>query len=246
MRLRLAFSVAVHVEPRILLIDEILAVGDVRFMQKCLERIEELKQDGVTILLTSHVMVHIRKLADRVVWLANGVVRGQGDTEEIVERYESVMIEGLPEPEPLPEGGMRVGTKKVEIERVRLLGPDAAPAQSLRSAYPATIEVDYFAHERVEKPIFGIGFHPEGGETLAMDLDTDSDHFWIDEVEGHGTVKLSIERLDLAAGEYLLDVGIYGNEWGEVYDYLWECRSFTVEAETNKGLVAPPRKWEVR
>ena len=105
MRTRLAFAVAVNIDPSILLIDEILAVGDLRFQERCLSRIEELRDNRVTILLTSHVASHVLRICPRTVWLQNGLVRLDGDTEQVIDSYQNMMRLDLPAPE---ERGGRV------------------------------------------------------------------------------------------------------------------------------------------
>ncbi len=87
MYIRLAFAVAVHVEPQILLMDEILAVGDVNFQKKCIEKIKEFKKQGITIVFVSHNMEDVYEICDRVVWLDRGHIKEMGDTKEIGERY---------------------------------------------------------------------------------------------------------------------------------------------------------------
>ncbi len=87
MYIRLAFAVAVHVEPQILLMDEILAVGDANFQKKCISKIKEFKKQGITIVFVSHNMDDVYEICDRVVWLDHGHIKAMGDTKEIGERY---------------------------------------------------------------------------------------------------------------------------------------------------------------
>ncbi len=87
MYIRLAFAVAVHVEPQILLMDEILAVGDANFQKKCIEKIKEFKKQGITIVFVSHNMEDVYEICDRVVWLDHGHIKAMGGTKEIGEQY---------------------------------------------------------------------------------------------------------------------------------------------------------------
>ena len=85
--MRLAFSVAINVDADILLIDEILAVGDQHFQDKCYEKLEELKKSGKTIVIVSHSLPSVKKLCDRAIWLYNGEIRLDGDTKKVVDEY---------------------------------------------------------------------------------------------------------------------------------------------------------------
>jgi ABC-type polysaccharide/polyol phosphate transport system ATPase subunit len=91
MQLRLAFAVAVHTEPEILLIDEVLAVGDMSFQRKCLDRIAEFKAAGCSMLIVSHVGSMVEDTCDEVIWLDHGVLRAAGPTPEIVRQYAAYM-----------------------------------------------------------------------------------------------------------------------------------------------------------
>lgn len=243
MRTRLAFSVAVHIDPTILLIDEILAVGDLRFQQKCLGRIEELRDSGVTILLTSHVMTHVQRICPRTIWLQNGVVRLDGDTEQVTDSYENMMRKDLPAPEERPDGGLRIGTRRVEITDARLLDTDGEPTKSIIAGAALSVEIEYRAHERVTDAIFSVTLHGDGTGTPVLDVSTDAEGVRIGTLVDEGVLRLDLDRLDLAPGRYHLDIGIYGAEWTEIYDYLWEARALDVEGVAAKGPVAPPRHW---
>jgi lipopolysaccharide transport system ATP-binding protein len=246
MRTRLAFAVAVSIDPAILLIDEILAVGDLRFQQRCLQRIEELRDGGVTILLTSHVVTHVKRICSRSIWLQNGLVRLDGPTEQVMESYENMMRRDLPAPEELAGGGMRIGTRRVEIVEARLLDRDGAPSTHIAGGAPVAIEMDYRAHERVPDAIVSVTLHEDGSGTPVVDVNTDAERVRVGELGGEGTLRLDLERLDLAPGIYHLDVGLYGAEWTEVLDYLWQAHTFEVVGDPAEGPLAPPRSWTVR
>ncbi len=92
MYIRLAFAVAINVDPRLLIVDEILAVGDVTFQQRCLEKFVEFRNDGRTIILVTHDLVSVKNMCDRAIWLKGGVVTGEGDPSELVESYTEMML----------------------------------------------------------------------------------------------------------------------------------------------------------
>ncbi|MGD9048430.1 MAG: ABC transporter ATP-binding protein, partial [Anaerolineae bacterium] len=89
MRMRLGFSVAIHLQPNILLVDEVLAVGDQAFQHRCLDRINEMKQQGITIILVTHNLKEVQRMCDRAIWLDDGQIRVQGDVLDVIDRYVS-------------------------------------------------------------------------------------------------------------------------------------------------------------
>jgi lipopolysaccharide transport system ATP-binding protein len=245
MRLRLAFAVAVHTDPEILLLDEILAVGDLRFQEKCLGRLELLRERGVSILLTSHYMAQVRRLCHRVVWLSKGEVRALGDVDDVTGRYEDAMREGQA-PEPLPGGGLRMGTREIEITAIRLTDAQGHAIRWLAAGTGMTVAIDFMAHRDVTGATFGVGVHAADTGVHCLDLDMASDLEPTVIGGGTGTVELQIDRLDLADGSYHLDVGIYDANWDRTYDHHWRALSFEVSGGGGKAVLAPPRNWKLR
>ena len=258
MQMRLAFSVAVHVDPEILLVDEVLAVGDLAFQHKCLEQIADFKRQGCAILLVSHDTGLIRRLCDEAVWLEHGKVIERGVTHRVVDRYVEAMqmetrrrtpqrpgVVRLPDGTELKLNENRMGSLEVEIERVRLLGSHGEELSGLLSGSCINVEIDFFAPQPVEGPIFGVTITSEEDQVL-FDASTATSGL-LPEIRGRGQVVLRIERLDLAPGRFFMDVGIYQRDWDYAYDYHWHVYPFLVEAERGfKGLILPPHHWEFR
>src|SRR3954471_19665167 len=117
MYVRLAFAVAINVDPQLLIIDEILAVGDVTFQQKCLEKFVDFRNEGRTIVLVTHAMNSVKDMCDRAIWLTHGVITGEGDPAELVEAYTETM---LGERLRNDDGSVRRGSGEIEIEQVEL------------------------------------------------------------------------------------------------------------------------------
>jgi hypothetical protein len=174
------------------------------------------------------------------------MIRLDGATEEVADRYRNMMLEDLPPPEDLPDGGLRIGNRRVEVTSVRLLGRDGAPTKLITAGQPVVVEIDYVAHELVRDPVFGITVHAEGSGQPILELDTDVDRVPVGELHGEGMMRVEVGRLDLARGSYHLDVGIYAFEWAQVFDYFWEARSLEVEGTVERGALAPPRRWTLR
>ncbi|HVE45839.1 MAG TPA: ABC transporter ATP-binding protein [Acidimicrobiales bacterium] len=243
MRLRLAFSAAIHANPEILLIDEILSVGDLRFQEKCFVYLQQLQSSGVTIVLASHELAQILRLSQRAVWMADGQVRHIGEAAEVVERYEQAMNEGVPAREPWPEGGSRHGTGEVEVVKVRILDGDGMETNVIGGTGPMTVEIDFMAHQAVPDAIFGVSAHALSDGVRAFDLNTRADGHVVGSLEGPGTIRLHLDRMNLEGGSYRLDVGIYEAKWAFPYDYLWQAFPLEVQPRERPGRQGPPHRW---
>jgi lipopolysaccharide transport system ATP-binding protein len=256
MQMRLAFSVAIHTSPSILLIDEVLAVGDMAFQHKCLERISQLRQSGCAILLVSHDASLVRRMCDEALWLDRGKVMALGPAPYVVEQYRTAMQHATRSLTPSVEeespvgnlrlGHNRLGSQEMVIEGVQLLDENGSQAEVLPSGGGLVIVLQYYAPQPVEGPIFGVTLS-QGEDSLLYDTSTESGGLSLPLVQGRGEIVLTLERLDLAPGVYNLDVGVYRSDWEYAYDYHYQAYSFTIEAPPGeKGLLRPPHHWELR
>ncbi|MEI2655550.1 MAG: ATP-binding cassette domain-containing protein [Microthrixaceae bacterium] len=141
MYVRLAFAVAINVDPQLLIIDEILAVGDVTFQQQCIEKFVEFRNEGRTIVLVTHAMNSVRDMCDRAVWLSHGVVVGEGDPAELVEQYTEQMLGHMSR---TADGSIRRGSGEVQVERDRDVRQRTSPTRQAvphrrRRPHPAAL-----------------------------------------------------------------------------------------------------------
>ena len=190
MVVRLAFSVAIHVGPDVLVVDEALSVGDTAFQQKCLQRIRRLQDEGVSILLVTHSTNTLIEYCDRGVYLRRGRLVMDGPCREVVKAYGDdllaeegaigVVVAAEPEPEPQASIPAEVQARAAEpapvaapvartilqVEQVALLGADGRPAASVRSGDPVDVLVDLQVHELVAQPCFGIQLSSTDGIVL--------------------------------------------------------------------------------
>jgi lipopolysaccharide transport system ATP-binding protein len=243
MFVRLGFSVAVHTDPEILLVDEVLAVGDQAFQRKCLERIDDLRRQGVTVLFVSHSADAVRALCNRAIWLHEGRVVADDAAEAVVRRYleHSWGRQTVAQP-----GGdeRRWGTGRIRIVRVRLLDGEGRERQQFRTGEPLVVEMHYRAEERVERPVFGLaihrsdGIHITGPNTQFAGLD-------IPAVEGEGIVTYTIPALPLLEGLYYISVSTHNWEDTEMYDYHDRMYSFRVLSVGGEryGIIASGGIW---
>lgn len=260
MQMRLGFAVAVHTDPELLLVDEVLAVGDIAFQRKCAERIAHYKSRGCAIVLVSHDVGQVARLCDEALWLREGRVAAHGPAEVVATEYESEMERETRRRTPttgtLPHSpssdGMslrahenRFGSLEIEIVAVRLLNRRGLPARELPSGDPLRIEIDYVAHRPVAGAIFGISLQREDG-VMCFDTSTESAGITLPLVSGAGTIALTMDRLDLNGDAYFVHVGAYHPRWEYAYDYHWRAYPLSIyQPEPVKGILYPPNRWEV-
>ena len=261
MKLRLAFGLIAALSPRLLVLDEVLAVGDAAFRARCLERIAELRASGTSLILASHSMSELREACDQAMWLHRGAVRGIGPVDEVVEAYEAemhrLMLAATPVGAPrdgrtkpgLVVGENRFGSQELTIERVTLAGATAGAESA-----PVTVAPGDRLRIRLE-----IGAAPGRDDDLLVSVTVRGadDTRLIDVTAGGaagadgrlapGSVaELTLERIDLSAGEYKLDVGLYGRGWEDVLDFHWGAYRFRVDGPASRGPLTPPHHWRVQ
>jgi lipopolysaccharide transport system ATP-binding protein len=256
MKLRLAFGVVAQLRPDALLVDEVIAVGDLRFQRKCLERIRELRAEGTTLILASHALGQLVEECDRVLWLNGGSVRALGEAASVVAEYETAMysttIDGTPAPageqdEALELRRNRWGTQEVTIDSVTLRGPDGASIDEIATGRRLMISLRLSSQlEAVSEPVVGFAIHRASDGVVCYDSSTAADGVRVGTVTDVITVEVEFERLDLLPGEYLFDVGVYRSDWAYAFDFHWQAYPLRVVGGTaEKGVFRPPHRWAV-
>jgi lipopolysaccharide transport system ATP-binding protein len=252
MYMRLGFAIAVTVDPDILLIDEVLAVGDEAFQHRCVGKIQEFKARGKTIVLVTHDLGSVERLCDEAVWLDGGRVRAHGVTQEIVGRYldqvareeaQALTAEhAAAEAAVAEESTQRWGSREVELTSVRLTDRAGQERYLYDSGEPCTLHLAYRAPRPVADPVFGIGIFRKDG-VCCYGTNTAIDGLVIEKVEGDGEVTVAIDRLDLVEGEYLLDVAVHGRD-GHPYDYHSRLYAFAVRSRVkDTGVIRLGHAW---
>jgi lipopolysaccharide transport system ATP-binding protein len=245
MHMRLAFSVAIHTEPDILLVDEVLAVGDIGFQRKCLARIAEFKERGCTIVLVSHDPGLINDFCDDVLWLDRGRVREFGVASDIVGRYvhEMETLHRTPVTYPAVQASSgvelrvhenRFGSLELVLEQVRVLDSYEQPTAELLDDGPLTVELRYSTDRLVRNPIFGVTIVDTGGR-VCFDTNSQGIDDAFPEAQGTGVVVARLERLPLANGGYFVEVGAYEHDWAYGYDYHAKAYPLSVQRPNRNG-----------
>lgn len=254
MYMRLAFSVAISVDADILLIDEILAVGDASFQAKCFNKLQKIKSDGATIVIVSHDLSSIERLCDRAIWINESVVKKEGRPHEIIGEYLDFSMNKDRNPEPVQEeivkaqdevaSDTRWGNKDIQIKSIKLLNQDKKSIRNVHTGDPLTIQIDFVKKKAIDTFEVGIGICSMNG-VMAYGTNTSIDKIRISHTELKGTIEYEIPQFNVLQGEYYLDVAIHTIE-GNPFDYYCKALDFTVYSEIlDVGLVRLEHKWKI-
>ncbi len=248
MYLRLAFAVAAHLEPEILIVDEVLAVGDAQFQKKCLGKMGDVAKQGRTVLFVSHNMAAVRGLCHRVIWLSGGKIVADGMTSDIVNQYllettatDSRQIDVRDAPRSFHFG-----------ERLKITNITFNHGEPIYHGQPLHVHFDYEAYADVYGVAFGFGFASlEGTRILSVDSDLNAPQFDIPKDE-HSSVDALVDELHLQPGIYMLDIGVRSGD-NNALDYLpsytqieilpSEATSNIMIRQGNTGGVRYPATW---
>ncbi len=252
MKLRLAFGVVATLQPHLLILDEVLAVGDLAFRQKCQDRIAELRESGTSLVLASHSLEEVASNCDQVAWLHRGDLRAVGDVDTVIEEYEEASSQLTYERTPVgsagEEGGLRLrenrfGSQEMTVEEVKIHG--LSPAGTIATGDPLRVSATILARdEPIDEPIFVVSLRRAGDHAIIFDLSTNADGFKVGAGVRAARVSLALERLDLPAGDYSLDVGVFEPTWEHAYDYHWQSYSLRVTGPVGgTGLLVPEHRW---
>lgn len=249
MYVRLGFAVAVSSDPDILLIDEVLAVGDRAFTRRCLDRLARMRRRGVTMVLVSHDLDLVTSFADRALYLEGGRPVAVGPVDAVVARYRSdaagdddkdTAVSQAPPVRVLEEGG-RWGNGDVEIVGVEALA-GGSPQRLLPGGGPCSLRIRYRVHRPVGDFVFGIAWHRPDG-TLVSGHNTELGGLVPKLLAEDGEVSCVYDGLDLAPGEYRVDVAVHAKE-GLAYDYWCDALRVRVTSGVDwPGVWAPSHRW---
>ncbi len=267
MYMRLGFSVAIHVEPDVLLIDEVLAVGDEAFTRKCLDKISEFRRRGKTILIVTHALGLVEKMCDDALWLRHGKVADRGDPKRVIDAYLTYVAGGeerqlaavaastpatsldpapsAPAEQPGPAHGYqsgRWGSRDLEITRVRLLDRTGKERHVYAPGESLRVELSVHAKSPLDDFVFGVGLFTTEG-TSVYGTNTDLEGHKARRLEGDAEVSLVLHDLRLVEGTYFLDVAAHKAD-GTPYDYHRGLHTFRVKSRVKDvGIYRPEHSW---
>jgi len=259
MYVRLGFAVAVHVDPDVLLIDEVLSVGDEEFSARCVAKIQAMKYRGVTLIFVTHQLDQVRKLCDRALWLDHGQVEAIGDPTRVVDAYlqevsgtslaasdaaksDAAPADAAPAPARNENDEERWGSGEVVLKRVALTDDQGRELVALGAGTPVIIDVDVDARVPQEDFVFGVGiYHADG--TCVYGTNTDVEGFTSEKIEGKGRVRFVVPSLDLVAGTYRIDVAVHTRN-GRAFDYRRNAIRVVVGSRVHDiGVYRPQHQW---
>jgi ABC-type polysaccharide/polyol phosphate transport system ATPase subunit len=271
MYMRLGFSVAIHVDPEVLLIDEVLAVGDEGFTHKCLDKFADFKRRGKTVLLVTHSLNLVERFCDEAAWLDSGQKRAEGDPYRVIAEYVSdverqeerflassddktqnetaaapaqnvAALPSDPTADMMKAAEGRWGSRVVEIVDVALLDAQSQPVHVIHSGDPVTLRMTVRAHQPVEDFVFGVGIFGADG-VCVYGTNTDIDELVSTAFDGEASVSIAFDSLDLVEGTYKLDVAVHKHD-GVPYDYHRLLHTFRVKSRTQDvGIYRPRHTW---
>jgi hypothetical protein len=255
MYVRLGFSVAVHTEPEILLVDEVLAVGDQNFHHKCLDRIMSMQQQGITICYVSHDLGSVQRLCTHAVWLQDGVVQAGGNVADTVSSYLRYMASQedtrlVAEPTlrgaSAPQAECRWGTGEAQITSVSFLDADGRERNVFHTGETWIARMHYRCTRRIDAPTFGLAIHRTDGVHVCGP-NTELSGLNIPFIDGEGDVSYHVASLPLLEGTYWVSVAVHNQADTAMYDYhdrLYTFRVRQVEQGEKYGLVSIRGKWQ--
>ncbi len=257
MYVRLGFAIAVHVNPDILMIDEVIAVGDEEFQRRCFDHLYKLRREGVTIVMVSHSAPLMEQMCDEISWLDHGRLQMTGPASDVVRAYlddvNATQNERLAKTDPeaaeqtAGESSRRWGTREIEVLGFELLDGSGNTLASGRAGDALTIRIRYRAKEPVAEPVFGLGFTTESGVRVAGP-NTRFAGVGTGLVQGEGYVDYVTDRLPLMPGTWHLSVAIVDETMLHTYDHLDQMFQFHVQPGSSPerfGIVDLNGRWNV-
>ncbi|MFR3685313.1 MAG: ABC transporter ATP-binding protein [Enterococcus sp.] len=247
MFVRLAFAVAINVDPDILIVDEALAVGDLEFQLKCMEKFTELRNAGKTILFVSHDVNAVRRFCDRVYWLKNGVVEAEGETMEITETYENFLkkksLKTVDRENSSSEDFSAYDI--VEVKSAELLDGNLQPLEIVEQDSKVVVKVTYnVKDESIMKPVLGVAIRTVDNNYVCG-LNTLLDEESIPWKRGENVFYLEYEKMALLGGEYYFDVALF--EENATVPLVYKTRYLTMFISgkyVGEGIVVLDHKWK--
>ena len=258
MYMRLAFAVAINVDADILLIDEILAVGDAAFQAKCFRKLQEIKGRGTTIVIVSHAMSQLELICDRSIWVADGLVKMDGKPRDVHPRYMEWMSRKNQQEEKKKDeqetgevgetdsdGNLkRWGSGEARMTGVKVLGADGTEKTDFSPWDPFTIHIDYTAQKQLDDAVIGLAVYRSDG-TLVYGTNTLIDTSSPVTLKTAGTIDLKIEGLPASNGSYSIDLALHRPD-GFNYDFWRDiCTIQIADKVQTPGEIALSHHWDI-
>ncbi len=248
MYMRLGFSVAAHINPDVVLVDEVLAVGDEAFQAKCMKRMKELRQEGKTLVFISHSMDAVASLCQRVMLLSRGRMLTVGSPEEVITAYRtSLAMDQLERRNERPDGDIFAPVKRdVEILGTRLLDAEGRERDTFEIGETVSLECRFRANARIEEPGFGVAIY-RADDLYIFGPNTKFDAFPCPPLEGEGKFTLTYPAMPLMQGVYRFVVSLFRDgDTRHAVDTRNEAAVMTLtSSKLSHGIVELAHEWRV-
>jgi ABC-type multidrug transport system ATPase subunit len=232
MQVRLAFSIAIRANTEILILDEVLAVGDSNFQEKCFEFFDKIKGKR-TVVFVSHDMKSVKKYCDRALVLEKSKIIDTGSAEDMALRYSTVMAnEDLQVSKAVKGKGVHVGSGDVKIEKVELFGSKnkTEAVDSIQPGEPFKIRINFTAKKHIKNPGLLMSVFTQQGTKL-FSTNTQVDGVKVPDIKGKGYVELDVRENPFAPGAYKVNVGIFDEKIFYAYDHFRDALDFSVRGD---------------
>lgn len=238
MYVRLAFAIAAHLEPEILLVDEVLAVGDTAFQNKCLGKMGDVAKSGRTVLFVSHNLAAIHNLCSRAILLNDGQIYKEGFVDEVIRCYHN--LPGGTGPAEEKAGFSRStaqcwGNGEAKITKVKILSRQKEPRGTFDTKEVILINIGYVANKRIENPVFGIAVYQDNGAFI-IGPNTKMCNFKIDYIEGEGEIEFEMSPF-LLPGNYELTAAIHTEDERVMFDHQHRIKEFRIVGQSRLSII---------
>lgn len=253
---RLGFSVAVHVDPDVVLIDEVLAVGDMSFQRKCHQKMEELRRSDRVVVFVSHSLPAVESLCNRTLWLDHGTIRALDDTKEVVTAYVNEVNRRQLDRTTVAEGASeRNGSGEVRIMGVHITGVDGKERNSFSIGEDIVVRMSFVTSHKIASPIFGVSVWSDEGLRVCT-ITTKAENASPESIEGAGTMCCTLKTPNFLPRLYFLRVSVDDVEGRLPYDRWDKAASFRIEVpqaalkgntvvDGSWGIVYVPSVWHL-
>lgn len=247
MFVRLGFAVAAHCEPDVLLVDEVLAVGDMSFRRKCLNKMQELRESQTSIVFISHNLHSVDGICKKTIFLHNGQIDAKGETSKVIQTYQKYVNTEMEKGVHRKIGlATDFSSKEIEITKVQFFDKNRKEKDTFFTKEKIIVRVSYFAPRRFENPIFSVGIY--NFENLACCVERTKYHDKnIDYVEGKGYFEVEFDPIQLVSGSYIFGAVIFDSAitlpYAQRRQDTFKVNSYMPYSGPNCGYFHPQVKW---
>ncbi len=245
MFVRLGFAIAVHCEPNILLVDEVLAVGDLAFALKCHRKMSEFRQSGGTVVLVSHNIQAIRNVCRKAIWFNGGKIKEIGEVHHVCDLYEADVITNK------KSGYDATGSQlnydpAVAISKVEFLDNNNQICKNYKVADYFKLRIHFNCRRIVKNPIFTVSVFNSEGLIVSSNY-TNFDGYKFAQIFGVGYIDFCLNKLAFKPSKYICSITFAEKEVSNILEWHEKCHAFTVAgSSTNYGLINPFPKWSLK